>query len=141
MKPAMFDQEIRLLELCSDRRLGVRKMLGLLGGNHTSSMRLMKEFERCGFIEPISCSTGRGRPRKIATLSPLGSVILDKLRSVNNMMIKTNINDVRSVAYQVRLRNKMIDLGIDPYEKFLELNEIALNIRDSAEPGASIRET
>jgi len=134
----MFDLEIRLLELCSHGRLGIRKMLRLLGGNHTSSMRLMKEFERCGFIEPVSCSSGRGRPRRIATLSPLGSVVLDKLRSVNNMMIKTNIYDVRSVVDQVRLRNKMIDLGIDPYEKFLELNEIALNIRDSAESSASI---
>jgi len=57
------------------------------------------------------------------------------------MMIKTNINDVRSVAYQVGLRNKMIDLGIDPYERFLELNEIALNIRDSAESSSSVRET
>jgi len=137
----MFDLEIRLLELCAHERLGVRKMLGLLGGNHTSTMRLMKEFERCGFIEPVSCSSGRGRPKRIATLSPLGSVILDKLRSVNSMMIKTNINDVRSVADQVGLRNKMIDLGIDPYERFLELNEIALNIRDSAESSSSVRET
>lgn len=134
----MFDSEIRLLELCSNRHLGVREMLRLLGGSHTSGMRLMKEFERCGFLEFRSCSNGRGRPRRIATLSPLGSMTLDKLRSVNEMMIKTNVNDVRSVVDQIRLRNKMIDLGINLYERFLELNEIALNIRDSAESSASI---
>jgi hypothetical protein len=49
-----------------------------------------------------------------------------------------NENDMLTVLEQLRLRNKIIDSGIDPYERFIEMNEIALNIRNSAESSASI---
>jgi DNA-binding PadR family transcriptional regulator len=101
-------------------------------------LRLIKELERSGSLELTQCPNGRGRPKKIVTLSPLGIMMLENLKSINDMMIKMNENDMLTVLEQLRLRNKIIDSGIDPYERFIEMNEIALNIRNSAESSASI---
>ena len=135
----MFDYEIHLLGICSERQLGMREMLRTLGGSHTSNMERIRELETAGALEFAYTLNGRGRPKKIVTISPLGVTILDKLRSVNVMMIKMNKNDVRSVKEQLRLRKKIVESGIDPYEKFLEMNEVAINIRDSAQAITSIR--
>jgi len=134
----MFESEIRLLELCCNNHFGVRQVLRSLGGSHTSNMRIIKEFERSGTLELTESPNGRGRPKKIVTLSPTGVVILDMLRSVNAMMLKVNENDIRSALEQVRLRKRMIAAGIDPYERFLEMNEFALNIRNSTKSDASV---
>jgi len=128
----MFDAEIRLLAMCSERRYGVREMLENLGGSHTGNMHRLKQLESSGALEYEYTSNGRGRPKKIATLSLLGVTLLDKIRSVNEMMTKVNDNDVNSVKEQLILRKKIIDSGIDPYERFIEMNDIALNIRNSA---------
>jgi DNA-binding PadR family transcriptional regulator len=88
-------------------------------------------METAGALEFRYALKGRGRPMKIATISPLGVAMLETLRSVNHMMIRINENDVRMVKDQLRLRKKILDAGIDPYERFLEMNEIALDIRDS----------
>ena len=129
----MFDYEINLLEICSERQFGMREMLRTLGGSHTTNMQRIRELETAGVLEFIYAMNGRGRPKKIVTISPLGLAMLDKLRSVNAMMIKINKNDVRNVKEQLRLRKKIIESGIDPYEKFLEMNDVAINIRDSAQ--------
>jgi DNA-binding PadR family transcriptional regulator len=129
----MLDSEMRLLELCSRRQLGVREILTNLGGSHTGNMHLIKELERSGSLELIRSQNGRGRPKRIVTLSPLGIAMLDKLRSINEMMIKMNSNDMHTAVEQLRLRNRIVDSGLDPYERFMEMNEIVLNIRNSAE--------
>jgi DNA-binding PadR family transcriptional regulator len=134
----MFDPEMQLLELCSRRQLGVREILRVLGGSHTGNMRLIQELHRSGSLELVRSPKGRGRPKKIVTLSPLGVAILDKLRSIHKMMIKMNSNDIHTAVEQLRLRNRIIDSGVDPYERFIEMNEIALNIRHSAESSANI---
>jgi DNA-binding MarR family transcriptional regulator len=134
----MFGSEMQLLELCSKKQLGIREILSILGGSRTSKLRLIKELERSGSLELTQCPNGRGRPKKIVTLSPLGIMMLENLKSINDMMIKMNENDMLTVLEQLRLRNKIIDSGIDPYERFIEMNEIALNIRNSAESSASI---
>ena len=134
----MFELEIRLLELCSNHCFGVRDILKGLGGSHTTNMRLIKEFEQSAVFELIESPNGRGRPKKIVTLSPTGVEILDRLRSVNAMMLKINENDVRNVLEQVKLRRRMIDAGVDPYERFLEMNELAHNIRNSTKSSATI---
>ncbi len=133
----MFDSEIRLLELCSNKDFGVREILNTLRGSHTSNMRLIKELERSGVLELIRSLNGRGRPKKIVALSPLGAVVLDKLRSVNAMMLKMNENDIRNVDKQLRLWHKLIDAGVDPYKRFIEMNEFDRNIRNFAESGTS----
>lgn len=134
----MFSSEMRLLELCSKRQLGIREVLSVLGGSHTSKTRLIKELERFGILELKQSPNGRGRPKKLVTLSPLGIMLLENLHAINGMMIKMNDNDIRSALEQLRLRNRIIDSGIDPYERFIEMNEIALNIRDSAKSSASV---
>ena len=128
----MLDSEIRLLELCSGKRLGVREILSILGGSRTSSMRLIRELERVGALELTRFPKGRGRPKKIVALSPLGRAMLDKMRLVNEMMIKMNASDIRNAVEQLRLRNRIVDSGVDPYERFIEMNELAVSIRDSA---------
>ncbi|MGB6680246.1 MAG: hypothetical protein WBF08_02835 [Candidatus Bathyarchaeia archaeon] len=128
---------MQLLELCSKKQLGIREILTILGGSHTSKMRLIKELERFGALELTQRPNGRGRPKKIAMLSPLGVMILESLHAINGMMVKMNDNDIRTALEQLRLRNKIIDSGIDPYERFIEMNEIALNIRNSAESSTS----
>ena len=133
----MFGSEMQLLELCSKKQLGIREILTILGGSHTSKMRLIKELERFGALELTQRPNGRGRPKKIAMLSPLGVMILESLHAINGMMVKMNDNDIRTALEQLRLRNKIIDSGIDPYERFIEMNEIALNIRNSAESSTS----
>jgi DNA-binding PadR family transcriptional regulator len=133
----MFGSEMQLLELCSKKQLGIREILSTLGGSHTSKMRLIKELERSGSLELTQRPNGRGRPKKIATLSPLGAMMLENLHAIDGMMIKMNDNDIRTALEQLRLRNKIIDSGIDPYERFIEMNEIALSIRNSAESGTS----
>jgi DNA-binding PadR family transcriptional regulator len=135
----MFSSEMRLLELCSKRQLGIREVLSILGGSHTGKMRLIKELERYGVLELNQSPSGRGRPKKLVTVSPLGVMLLENLRAINGLMIKMNDNDIRSALEQSRLRNRIVDSGIDPYERFIELNEIALNIRDSAKSSASVR--
>ncbi len=128
----MLEPELRLLELCHNNHRGIRETLSALGGCHTSSMELVKELERSGVLEFKYCRNGRGRPKKIVMLSQLGILILEKLRSADQLMIKVNSNDIRSSAAQIRLRNRIVDSGIDPYDKFIEMNELAVSIRDSA---------
>mgnify|MGYP001083204436 CR=1 FL=1 len=130
----MLDLEIQLLEFCHNNRCGIREILDSLGGSHTSRMRLIEEFEQAGVLESVQSPNGRGRPRRIVALSPLGVMVLDKLRSTNRMLIKINANDIRHVKEQLKLRNKLLDAGIDPYDRFMEMNKLALAIRDSTEP-------
>lgn len=127
----MFDSEMRLLELCSNNRHSVRELLRTLGGNRTNNMRLIKDFERAGVLESTPCPNGRGRPKRIVMTSLSGSEMLEKLRSANRAMLQINENDIRSIDEQLRAWHKLIDAGVDPYQRFVEMNEFDRSIRSS----------
>lgn len=95
---------------------------------------LLRKLEEEGFIEfPKGSSPRRGRPKKVPVVTSLGRIFVEAFRACDKWRVRSTMEDVRSSIRRARQTERLVALGRRPYEMFWELNEIARNVRDSAE--------
>jgi predicted transcriptional regulator len=127
------DLAATILAYCGEADLSVSELIRKVSGNHDSTMALVKELEERSLLLPeISRKQSVGRPRQYLRITPIGRRFVRECRRLHDLSLRSNDNDIRKALRQAELAQRLVDMGISPYARFQEMNEIARNIASTA---------
>jgi len=120
---------IHTLKVCASGRYNMRDLLKILRQNHDRSYGVLEELKNDGLIKLVNQKNSRGRPSKIAIPTQLGMEFLDlNLRSQLKRVHLTD-DDIRKAIHLASFTESVTRLGINPYDRLLEMNDVAFSIR------------
>lgn len=122
---------IRTLKACASSRYNMRALLRRLRQNHDKSYNILEELKNAGFIKFIDQKNTRGRTSKIVVPTQLGIEFLDfNLRNQLKRIHLTD-DDIRKAIHLASFTQSLVELGVNPYDRLVEMNEIAFSIRST----------
>jgi len=129
----MLDERVAILQAINPYPCGVTELVRRLRWKPERVISLLRTMEREGLIDFLENSHSRkaGRPLKAATVTMLGNELLNDFLECKKKIIQINENDIKSAVYQASLCERLIEHNISPYQRFFELNNLALRIRNS----------
>lgn len=110
----------------------MRELLNKLRKNHDKSYKIINELKKAGFITFENRKKKYGRPIKMIIPTPLGT---EYLRShLRNQLKRTHLtnDNIRKAMHLADFTERLVKSGINPYDRLVEMNEIAFSIRGSA---------
>jgi DNA-binding MarR family transcriptional regulator len=134
----LLGERVAILRTISDKTCCVSDLIRELRVRNEKVVSLLRAMEKEGLVDfpkNNNCArnnlTLKGRPKKIAVMTPLGQKLLEDYVKCERNIIQINANDIQSSIHQVSLRKSLEERNISVYERFLELNEIVYNIKNS----------
>ena len=128
------DLAAKILSYCDENELAVSDLIRKVSGNHDKTMALVRELEERTLLLPrISRNHSVGRPRKLLRTTPLGKQFITEHNRLYDLFLRSNDNDLNKAIHQAELAQRLVEIGLYPYDRFQELNEIVRNIARSAE--------
>jgi len=117
--------EMQILSTVKKHPAGVRELSKIISRRTQTVVSTIKKMNAAGLVnvEPEE-TIRRGRPRQIVKATTLGE---DYLETYNRLMIKPmrgNRNDLLKAKKDAEYVNRLVERGKDPYEAFLELNNL-----------------
>jgi len=117
--------EMQILSTVKKYPEGIRELSKIISRRTQTVVSTIKKMNAAGLVnvEPEE-TIRRGRPRQIVKATTLGE---DYLETYNRLMIKPmrgNRNDLLKAKKDAEYVNRLVERGKDPYEAFLELNNL-----------------
>ncbi len=129
---------IRVLQLCNKNEYNMRQLLKELKQNYDKSYRIITELKNIGFIKFKNRKKENGRPNKIIAQTSLGAAYLNS--HLRNQLKRTHLTEdnIRRIMRLADFTERLIKSDINPYDRLMEMNEIAFSIRSSTQNSANI---
>lgn len=127
----MLENKVSVLRYLLKGTCGVKELAENIGMHPKILIATLRELERDGHITYKKQALSRGRPKKVPVITGLGCEFMKSYRELQNKRLKINHNDVKRAVLQTELAEKLVAKGISPYNRFLELTDIVLNIRNT----------
>ena len=136
------DQRARILEAVTPVERGVREMTEELRWAPSHVINMLKKMEDEGLIIEVQSSSARsskrGRPKKTMVCTPLGLDFLEAYRRLKTKPLRAGKEDLEHAVRDALYTKRLVTNGHSPFDLFMELNEIARNIKISSETSQSI---
>jgi predicted transcriptional regulator len=126
-------QAVRILRHCEENTSSVSQILAELGGRYEATIDLIRELSMRSLVQITSEKNGVGRPSRIIQTTPLGKQFIEQFDQLSDIRLQSNENDIKKAVKQAEEVRKLVELGVDPYIRFQEVNEIARNIASTTQ--------
>ena len=123
---------IHILKTCVDADYSTHDLLRKLRRNYETSHQNVMELKNMGLIEITTRKNMRGRPNKIVSVTALGKAFLVTSLKNNSKCLQLTDDNIRKAVHHAAFVKSLKTAGINPYDRLIEMNEIALAIRGSA---------
>lgn len=120
---------VRILETCANNRYNMRELLKMLKQSHDRSYSAINELKNAGFIKFSDQRNRRGRPAKIMVPTPLGREFLCSYEKLQRKRLHLTDDNIRKAIRLANFTESLTEASINPYDRFVEMNQIALSIR------------
>lgn len=134
----MLDKRVAILRTISNKTCCVCDLIKELRVRSEKIVSLLRAMENEGLVDfpknnnyARNNSALKGRPKKIAVMTPLGQKFLEDYVKCERNIIQIYATDIQSSIHQVSLRKSLEERNISIYERFLELNEVVHSIKNS----------
>jgi DNA-binding PadR family transcriptional regulator len=118
-----------ILKTCAANRYNMRKLLKMLKLDHNKSYNIIRELKNAGLIKFLTKKHLRGRPTKTIILTQLGTEYLDRYKKLQSKRVQLTDNNIRKAINLANFTDYLVESAINPYDRFIEMNEIAFSIR------------
>ena len=132
MNDAFETSAIYILKICTRNRYGMRELLTKLKQNHDKSYNTIEELKNAGFIMFESRRKTHGRPSKMIIPTSLGTKYLRSHMRNQLKRIHLTDDDIRKAIHLADFTERLVKSNINPYDRLVEMNEIAFSIGSSA---------
>ena len=134
------DEKAQILETISSSSYGVRDLIRELACRASRVISLLKEMEQEQLIEFQSTTQSkRGRPRKNAVCTGLGLEFLEAHKRLQMKPVRARKEDLDRAVKDALYAQRLVANGHSPFKLFIELNEIARNIKISSEASETVQ--
>jgi len=128
-------EAVRILRYCEENAPAVFQILNEVGGRYQTMIDLIRELSMRSLVQIASEKNGVGRPRHTIRTTPLGKQFVEQFDQLSGLRLQSNKNDVKKAVKQAEEVGRLVKLGVDPYVRFQEVNEIARNISSTTQTG------
>lgn len=118
-----------ILKTCAVNRYNMRELLKILRLDHNKSYNIIRELKNAGLIKFLTEKHLRGRPAKTIVLTRLGTEYLDRYEKLQSKRVQLTDNNIRKAINLANFTDYLVESSINPYDRFIEMNEIAFSIR------------
>jgi DNA-binding PadR family transcriptional regulator len=139
------DQRAQILETVLPAERGIREVIRELRWSPSRIVNLLKKMEDEGLIIWVennnmrfSMRARRGRPKKIMACTPLGIEFLETYEKLKMKSLRSRKEDLEHAARDAQYTERLVIAGHSPFQLFMELNNIANNIKISSETSHSL---
>ncbi len=134
------DQRAQILKTVSTAERGIREVIRELRWAPSRTVDLLRKMEDEGLIiqaknnstQP-SMPARKGRPKKIMTCTRLGIEFLDTYRKLKMKLLRARKEDLEHATGDALYAERLVTAGHSPFQLFMELTDIANNIKISSE--------
>lgn len=127
------DEKAAILKEISAEPCGISQLIGRLRWKPARAIELLRIMDEEGLIVFLERTNHRrGRPKKIPVPTALGQKFLDVYEVLARKCLKARRTDFRHATEDALYVKRLVSAGHSPFKLFLELNDIVLNIKNSA---------
>lgn len=132
------DARAEILKIINASSCGVREIVQRLNLRTANVIALLKTMEEERLIVQKNRRSERGRPKKLVAPTPLGYEFLENYKMLTTKPLKARRIDFEHAANDALYTRRLLENGHSPFKLFMELNEIAHNIKVFAETSRSL---
>jgi len=123
------DDKAMVLRAVSSSPCSIRVLMEMLHWKTSKALGLIREMEEEGSIElREEKGNKRGRPRRMATVTPLGEEFLRDYKRLEEKRLKARKTDLQRAARDAQYVDRLVEAGQDTFKLFLELNDLVRRI-------------
>jgi len=126
-------QAARILRYCEKNTPSVSQIIAELGGRYETTINLIRELSMRSLVQIVPKKNGVGRPRHMIRTTPLGKQLIEQFDQLSDIRLQSDENDIKKAVKQAEEVRRLSELGVDPYIRFQEVNEIARNIASTTQ--------
>lgn len=126
------DARARILEIANSNLCGVKEVVQKIDLRTSSTLSLLKRMSEEGLISLENGHPKRGRPKKIVKPTALGYEFLETYEKLKIKPLKAKKSDLKHAIEDALYTRRLVEKGHFPFALFMELNNIAYNIKISA---------
>jgi len=119
------DDEATVLRAVRSSPCSIRALMETLHWKTSKALGLIREMEEEGLIEfREEKGNKQGRPRKVATVTPLGEEFLKDYKRLEKKRLKARKTDLQHATRDAQYVDRLVEAGQDTFKLFLELNDL-----------------
>jgi predicted transcriptional regulator len=126
------EKAAQLLSHCASAPVAVSELTQKIKQSHDTTINLVRQLEAGRLLERTVERRARGRPRHLIRTTSLGEEFVRLYNRLLGLRLFSNSNDISKAIRLADLTERVVALGVDPYERFLEINQLAGNISRAA---------
>jgi DNA-binding MarR family transcriptional regulator len=124
--------EVEVLFIVKKDPVGVRELSRIMRRRTQAVVSAIRRMSAAGLVDVRPEETRRrGRPRLVVSATPLGDDYLDAYNRLRTKPLRSNRNDLAKAKRDAEYVNRLITRGKEPYDAFLELNDLVRDRGDS----------
>jgi len=127
------DARSKILKIVSSCLCGVKEVVQELDIRTSSTVALLEKMSEEGLISLENRYSRRGRPKKTIKPTALGCEFLEAFEKLKSKSLKARKNDLKHAVDDALYTRRLIEEGHSPFALFMELNNIAHNLKVSSE--------
>lgn len=117
--------EVQVLSIVKKYPVGVRELSKIMRRRTQTVVSTIKMMNAAGLVDVRPEETRRrGRPRQIVKATMLGDDYLEAYNRLRIKPLRSNRNDLEKAKRDAEYVNRLVARGIEPYDAFLELNNL-----------------
>lgn len=128
----LVDARARILKIANLNLCGVKEVVQKLDLRTSSTLSLLEKMSEEGLIRLENSHSKRGRPKKIIKPTALGYEFLEAFDKLKIKPLKAKRSDLKHAVDDALYARRLVEKGHSPFALFMELNNIARNIKVSA---------
>ena len=127
------DEKAAILKEINPEPCGISELIQRLRWKPARVIELLRIMDEEGLIAFLERTKHRrGRPKKIPVPTALGHKFVDTYEMLAMKGLKARRADFRHATEDALYVKRLVSAGHSPFRLFLELNDIVLNIKNSA---------
>lgn len=112
--------------------VGVRELSRIMRRRTQAVVSAIRRMSAAGLVDVNPEETRRrGRPRRLVSVTPLGEDYLEAYKRLKIKPLRSNRNDMAKAERDADYVNRLVIRGKEPYDAFLELNDLVRAGEDS----------
>jgi predicted ArsR family transcriptional regulator len=126
------DARASILRIAYSDLRGVKEVVQKIDLRTSNALLLLEKMSEEGLINLESKRSERGRPKKIVKPTALGYEFLQAYEKLKVKSLKSRKSDLKHAVDDALYTRRLVEKGHSPFALFMELNNIASNIKVSA---------
>ena len=126
------DVRARILGIANSNPCGVKEVVEKLNIRASNALFLLEKMSEEGLISIEDRHSERGRPKKVVNPTALGCEFLEMYEKLRVKILKARKSDLKHAVDDALYTRRLVEKGHSSFALFMELNNIARNIKVSA---------